>query len=175
MIADACCILKTWENKRRVKTSKYASVSNSFIFLISCELRSFCVNLTMRSLHCLYRACLGSTRISRGLTLPEERARFVYGSFNTSFSLFKWGKINRFTFVSHYVQYMFHKHRRGSQSGRENRRLSKSPSSDFVWRGSGLRRSWSAVSRPKEARSARQEVDLYQVQENRSYSGLCLN
>ena len=53
-----------------------------------------------------------NTRISRGLTLPEERARFVYGSFNTAFSLFKWGKINRFTFVSHYAQYMFHKHER---------------------------------------------------------------
>ena len=84
MIADACCILKTWENKRRVKTSKYATVSNSLIFLISCELRSFCVNLTMRALHCLYRACLESTRISRGWTLPEERARFVY-SFSTCF------------------------------------------------------------------------------------------
>ena len=109
MIADACCILKMWESKRRVKTSKYATVSNSLIFLISCELRSFCVNLTMRSLHCLYRACLESTRISRGLTLPEERARFVYCPFNIAFSLFKWGKINRFTFVSRYPQYMFHK------------------------------------------------------------------
>lgn len=87
-------------------------VWSSLIFLISCELRSFCVNLTMRSLHCLYRACLESTRISRGLTLPEEIARFVHGSFNTVFSLFKWGKINRFTFVSHYAQYIFHKHKR---------------------------------------------------------------
>ena len=112
MIADVCCISKMWENKRREKTSKYATVSNSLIFLISCELRSFCVNLTMRSLHCLYRACLESTRISRGLTLPEERARFVYGSFNTTFSPFKWGKINRFTFVSHYAQYMCHKYER---------------------------------------------------------------
>ena len=39
----------------------------------------------------------------------------------------------------------------------------KSPSSDFIWRGtkddlSRLRRSWSATSRPKKARSARQEV-----------------
>ena len=85
MIADAFCILKMWENKRRVKTSKYATVSNSLIFLIF--LRSFCVYLTMCSLHCLYRACLGSTRKSRGLTLPEERARFVRFHFSNGAKL----------------------------------------------------------------------------------------
>ena len=43
-----------------------------------------------------------------------------------------------------------------------------SPTSDFIWRGtkddlSRLRRSRSAASGPKKARSARQEVDLLQV------------